>query len=101
MGLHWSRDCLCVARNEIDDLWQRSIAVWVIAVVTETRQATLPIRRQEPQRVPTLSAPRVGDLAALQHDMINRPAGKKVAGGEAGVPRADNDRGNALDGPAF
>jgi hypothetical protein len=29
--------------------------------------------------------------------MIDRPAGQEVARGEASVPRADDDRGDALD----
>jgi hypothetical protein len=30
--------------------------------------------------------------------MIDLPAGQEVARGKARVPRADDDRGNALDG---
>jgi hypothetical protein len=33
--------------------------------------------------------------------MVDRPAGQESAGGEARVPRADDDRGNALDGWSF
>jgi hypothetical protein len=31
--------------------------------------------------------------------VVDRPVAEEVAGGEARVPRADDDRGNALDDP--
>src|SRR6185369_13093425 len=51
-------------------------------------------------RVPTLASPGVRHLAALQHDVVDRPLGEQAAGGESGVTRADDDRGGALDGSA-
>jgi hypothetical protein len=40
----------------------------------------------------------VRHLAALEYDVVDRPVGEEVAGGEAGVARADDDRGYVLDG---
>ena len=36
-------------------------------------------------------------LAALEHDVVDRPVAQEVTGGQARVARADDDRGYALD----
>jgi hypothetical protein len=41
--------------------------------------------------------PRIRDLAALEHDVLDRPVAEEVARGEARVPRADDDRRDVLD----
>ena len=37
-------------------------------------------------------------LAALQHDVVDRPLSEEVAGGEAGMAGAYDNCGEALDG---
>ena len=39
-------------------------------------------------------------LAALEHDVVDRPVAEETARGKARVPRTDDDRGGALDGLA-
>ena len=43
-------------------------------------------------------APGVRDLTALENDVVDRARAKMMAGREPGVPGADDDRGDALDG---
>jgi hypothetical protein len=45
--------------------------------------------------------PGVRRLAALEHDVVDRPFGEEVAGGEAGMPGAYDDCGEAFDGEPF
>jgi len=45
--------------------------------------------------------PRVGDLTALEQDVIDRPAGEKPARREAGMAGPDDDRSDAFDGSAL
>jgi hypothetical protein len=64
------------------------------------RESTLPIRRQQPKRVPALAAPGVGDLAALEHHVIDGALAETSARRQARMPGADDDRGDLFDGPA-
>jgi hypothetical protein len=89
---------LGVARDEGDHLRHRHEAVGVAAVVLVAGQASLPVGSQQPQRVPTLVAPRVGHLTALEHHVVDPAFAETAARGESGVSGADDDRGNAFDG---
>jgi hypothetical protein len=60
-------------------------------------QAALPVGSEQPQRVPAFGPPGVCHLTALEHDVVDRPVGQEVTRGQARVPRADDDRGYALD----
>ena len=93
-----ARETAGEARDELDHLAHRHVAVGIGAVVAKARQAALPVGREQPQRVPALAPPGVRHLAALEHDVVDRPVGEEAARGEAGVPGADDDRGDALDG---
>ena len=73
-------------------------SVGIRAVVVLARQTALPVGREQPQRIPPFAPPRIRHLAAFQHDVVDGPAGQEVAGGEARVPRADDDGGGALGG---
>ena len=86
------------ARDELDHLAHRHVAVGIGAVVAIAGQAALPVGRQQPQRVPALAPPGVRHLAALEHHVIDRPLGETPARREAGVPGPDDDRGDAFDG---
>ena len=66
------------------------IAVGVVALVTEARQPALPVGGQQPERVPAFGPPRVGDLAALEHHVVDRTFGQAAAHGEAGMAGADD-----------
>ena len=80
------------------DLGHRHVAVGIRAVVAIAGQPALPVRREQPQRVPALAAPGVRDLAALEHDVIDRALGEAAARREPGVAGADDDRRDAFDG---
>jgi hypothetical protein len=82
---------LRVALEERDELRDRHEAVRVVAVVRQAGQARLPVRRQQPQRVPALGAPGVRDLAALEHDVVHAAPRQDVADREAGVAGPDDD----------
>ena len=86
------------ARDELDDLGHRHEAVGIGAVVAIAGQAALPVRRQQPQRVPALAAPGVRHLAALEHDVIDRALAEAAARRQPGVPGADDDRRDVFDG---
>ena len=62
----------CVAVNEFDHFAHWHIPVRLGAGVAVSGQAALPIRRQQAQRIPSLAPPRIADLAALQHNVIDR-----------------------------
>ncbi len=71
------------------------------AIVAVAGQTALPVGREEAQRVPALPAPRVRDLTALEHDVIDRAIREKPARRETGVAGADHDGGDALDESAL
>ena len=77
------------ARDELDHLAGGHVAVGIGAVVVMPGQAALPVGREQAQRVPALAPPRVGDLAALEHDVIDRSVGEEAAErrGRHGRPR--------------
>ncbi len=97
VGLHRGRDRLGVAADELDDFRHRPVAVGIVALVAEARQPALPVRGQQPQRIPALGAPGVRDLAALQDHMVDRALGEAAAHGQAGVPGADDDGGDGTN----
>jgi hypothetical protein len=87
-------------RDEIDHLAHRHVAVRIGAVVAKAGQAALPVRREQPQRVPALAPPGVRNFPALEHQMIDRPLGEAAARREAGMPGADDDRRDPFDDSA-
>src|SRR5581483_10117311 len=87
-----------IASDQLGDVRARHVAVGIGALVVATGEPALPVRRQQPQRVPPLVAPGVRHLAALEDDVVNGPLGEEVACGEAGVPGPYDDGGEALDG---
>ena len=94
MGPHRRRDRLRIARDEVDDLGQRPVAVGIVALVAEARQPALPVGRQQAQRIPALGAPAVRDFAALEQHVVDRTLGEAAAHGKSRVPRADDDGGD-------
>src|SRR5262249_40439091 len=53
--------------NEVNDILRCHEAVRIGASVMVSRQAALPVRRQQTQRVPAFVTPRIGDFAPLEH----------------------------------
>ena len=84
----------------VDHLGHRHEAVGIGAFVAIAGQPALPVRRQQPQRIPALAAPGVGHLAALEHDVIDRALAEAAARRQPGVPGADDDGRDAFDGAA-
>jgi hypothetical protein len=84
-----------VALQELDQLADGHEPVGVLAVVGETRQPRLPVGREQAQRIPALGLPRIGDLAPLQHHMLDRLLRQHPAHREAGMTGPDDDDGNA------
>src|SRR6185503_16082254 len=80
-----------VAVDEFDDLGRRHVTVGIGSRITIAGQAGLPVRRQEAERVPALVPPRVRDLAALEHDVLDAVRGERAAHREAGMPGTDDD----------
>ena len=83
--------------DERDHLGHRHEAVGIVAVVTIAGQPALPVRRQQPQRVPAFAAPGVGDLAAFEHHVIDRALAEAAARRQPGVAGADDDCRDAFD----
>ena len=68
------------------------------AAIRRAGQPTLPVRRQQAQRIPAFPAPGVRHLAALKHDMIDRVLGEDTTACKPGVPGTDDDRCDLFDG---
>src|SRR5262249_23286824 len=83
---------------ESNDLGNCSIAVRIVTGVAEARQPALPVRRQQPQRIPAFGAPRMRDLTALEDHVIDGAVRQAPAHGQAGVPRPDDHCGDGRNG---
>ena len=57
-------------------------------------QPGLPVRREQPQRVPALGPPRVRHLTALEDHVVDRAFGEAAAHRQAGVAGADDHGGD-------
>ena len=97
VGSDRSRDRLGIVPEEVDHLRQRPVAVGVVALIAEARQPALPVRGEQPQRIPSLGAPRMGDLAALQQHMVDRTLREAAAHREPRVPCADDHGGDGTN----
>jgi len=84
-----------VALDERDRLGHRPVAVRIVALVAMAGQPALPVRREQGERIPALGAPGVGDLAALEDDVVERALGEPPAHGQPGLARADDDDSRA------
>src|SRR5262249_58448744 len=54
------------------------------------------VGRQQPERVPTLRPPRVRDLAALEHDVVDRAVGQAAAHCEAALSARSEEHTSEL-----
>ena len=84
------------ARDEVDHLGHRHVAVRIRAVVVMVGQPALPVGRQQSQRVPALAPPGVRHLPALEEDVIDRTLAEEPARREPSVTGPDNDRRQLL-----
>ena len=73
--LHRRVDRVGVGGDVVDHLGHRHVAVGIVALVAVAGQAAQPVGREQAQRIPALRPPGVGDLAALEHDVIDRALG--------------------------
>ena len=85
------------ARDERDHLRRGHVTVWIRTVVAIAGQASLPVRRQQAQGVPALAPPGVGDLTAIEHEMIDPVLDEAAARRQSGVTCPDDDRRDVLD----
>jgi hypothetical protein len=67
----------------------RHESIGIRAVEWVAREAHGPVRCYEAEAIPTV-APRLTDLAALEHDMLNAQTGKLVASRQAGLTGANH-----------
>src|SRR5207248_8886000 len=61
------------------------------AAVALAGKAAHPVRRQQPQGIPALRAPRVSGFAALDDHVVDRALRERVAHRQSAVARADDD----------
>ena len=80
-----------VPDQEVDGLGHGAEPVGIFASIRETGQPALPVRRQQPQRVPAFGPPGVGHLAALEDHMVDRAPCQAPAHGQAGLASPDHD----------
>jgi len=73
-----------------DDLVACHEAVGIVARVRIARQATLPVRRDEAERIPALVTPRVPDAVAFEDDVLDPTVGELAREREPGLARADD-----------
>ena len=73
------------------DLPGRHEAVGVGTGVGPARQPAHPVRAEQPERVPALGPPALGDAAALEHDVVDAALGEAAAHGQAGLAGADDE----------
>ncbi len=92
-GLHRGGDLVRVAGDEVDDLGHRHVAVGVVASIAVAGEPAQPARGEQPQRVPTLRAPRAGHLVPLEDHVVDRAVREAAAHREPGVAGSDDDRG--------
>jgi hypothetical protein len=90
--MNGSRDYIGIALDEGDGFGHRAVPVGVVTLVTVTRQSTLPVWREQSQRVPALGPPRIRHLAALEDHMVDRVLAEAAAHGQTGVAGSDDDR---------
>ncbi len=95
VGLHRRAADRGVAVDELDDLGHCHEPVDILTVVREARQSGLPVRREQPQRIPPLGPPRVRDLTPLEHDVVDGTAGEHAAHREPGMASPDHHDGDA------
>ncbi len=91
MGLHRRRNGARITVDEFDGLGHRAVAVGIVALIAVAGQPALPVGRQQAQRIPALGTPCMGDLTALQHDMIDGALRQAPAHRQAGLAAADDN----------
>ncbi len=83
-----------VAFDLADQLSDGHEPVGIVAAVGVPGKARLPVGREQPQGVPPLGLPGVGDLAPFEHDVLDRSLGEHAADREAGVAGPDHHHGD-------
>jgi len=78
-----------------DRLVPCSEGVGLMAFVAEPRKAALPVGSEQGERIPPFASPRIGDVAALEHDVVDTTPREPPARGKACLAGADDDRSGA------
>src|SRR5262249_51939823 len=73
-------------------------AVRIVALVGEAGQPALPVGREQAERIPALGTPGIGDLAALDHHVIDRAQRETPAHRQTGVAGANDNSGDLAHG---
>ena len=73
------------------ELGRGHVAVGARSLVAPAREPGGPVGCQEPQRLPAMAPPTLGDAAALEHDVVDVGVGEAAAHGETGLAGADHE----------
>ena len=90
------RDHIGVPLDKADRLRHRAESIRIVSLIAVSWEATLPVGREQAQRVPPLGLPRVGHRASLENDVIDRALGEAPTHGQPGVASPDDDGSDAL-----
>ncbi len=97
VGLHGHPILARIPVDEADHLRHGHESIAIRAAIPITRQTALPVRSEQPQRIPALVPPRVRDFAALEHEVLDAAFRKAATDGEPRVTRADDDDVDGAD----
>ena len=85
---------VCVGLEHRDQLGHGHETVGIGALVAATGETALPVGGEQPEGVPALGLPGIGDLSPFEHHVGHRTLGETAAHGKTGLPGADDDGGN-------
>ena len=88
---HWGAERAGVGLQVGSHLVLAHEAVGIVARVGEAWQIERPVRTNQPQRVPSLAAPALGDASLLEHDVRPALLGQAGAYGETGLATTNDD----------
>ena len=73
------------------ELGRGHVAVGVWTLVAPAGEPRGPVGGQEPERLPPMAPPALGDTAPLEHDVVDVGVGQAAARGETGLAGADHE----------
>ena len=95
MGADRGRNHIGVALDEADCLGHVAETLRIVPRVAVAGKPALPVRGQQPERIPPLRLPRVRHLAPLEDHVVDRAVGEAPTHGESGVPGPEYDGGGS------
>ena len=75
----------------VDDFLALHEPVRVVPGIGVAWQGALPVRRHQAEGIPALGAPAMGEAVLFQQQMVDALLLQVVAGGQTGLPAADDD----------